>query len=185
MKDKIEDIKDEISGCTKCDLSENRTNIVPGEGFENADIVIVGEAPGKNEDESGRPFVGRAGDVLTECLDKAGLERDEVFITNTVKCRPPENRDPRKKELETCRPYLEKQLEAVDPCLIIPLGNSALDSLLGMKKISEKRGEFFEEDGWRYMPTYHPAATIYNRKLRPQLVKDLKKAIKTVEEIKK
>ncbi len=180
-EEEIRSIKKEISGCTRCVLSENRTNTVPGEGNSDAEIVIIGEAPGKNEDESGRPFVGKAGDVLTETLDKAGLKREDIFITNVVKCRPPENRDPRKKEVKKCRSYLERQLKEIDPSIIVPLGNSALKTVLDETKISEKRGEIFEKNGRKYMPTYHPAATIYNRKLRPQLVKDLEKIVEISE----
>ncbi len=171
----IERIKKSISGCRRCDLSSERKNTVPGEGSKDAEIVIIGEAPGKKEDETGRPFVGRAGKVLTEALEKAGIKRSEVFITNVVKCRPPTNRDPKKDEIKKCRGYLESQLETIDPNIIVPLGNSALKTLLDEERISEKRGKTFEKDGRKYMPTYHPAATIYNRKLRPKLVKDLKK----------
>ncbi len=173
--EEIENIKETISKCERCDLSNNRKNTVPGEGSKDADIMIIGEAPGKKEDETGRPFVGRAGKVLTEALEKAGIKRSDVFITNVVKCRPPKNRNPKKDEIKKCRGYLEDQLETIEPNIIVPLGNSALKTLLGQQRISEKRGEIFEKDGRKYMPTYHPAATIYNRKLRPELIKDLEK----------
>ena len=177
----LEEIEKEISRCERCPLHRNRTNTVPGKGPEDADIVILGEGPGENEDRRGIPFIGRAGKVLTESLREAGKERGEVFITNVVKCRPPDNRDPKVGEIESCFPYLERQLEIVRPELVLPLGNSAVKAVLGRKGITDIRGQIIEKDGHRYFPTYHPAATLYNRKLRPQFVKDLKKAIRIAE----
>ena len=181
VKNYLEELEKEISRCERCILHRNRTNTVPGKGPEDAEIVILGEGPGENEDRRGLPFIGRAGKVLTESLREAGKERDEVFITNVVKCRPPDNRDPKVGEIESCFPYLERQLEIVQPEIILPLGNSAVKAVLGRKGITDIRGQIIEKDGHRYFPTYHPAATLYNRKLRPQFVKDLKKAISIAE----
>lgn len=169
-------VAEKVSSCRKCELSKNRKKTVPGTGKPDAKVMVIGEAPGKNEDEQGLPFVGRAGSILDEALEKAGKKREDVFITNVVKCRPPNNRDPRKKEVESCNEYLEKQIKTVDPDIILPVGNHALQRVLGKKKISQHRGKIYKKNGRKYMPTYHPAATIYNRKIRPRFEKDIQKA---------
>lgn len=162
-----------IRVCTKCRLHENRKNAVPGEGNKDANIMLIGEAPGKNEDLKGRPFVGRAGELLEEVLVSVDLKREDVFITNVVKCRPPDNRDPRKDEIESCNPYLEKQIGSIKPKVIVTLGNHATETLIGktgMKKIHGKRFEYMEFD---LIPMYHPAAGLYNPNLKETMKEDM------------
>jgi DNA polymerase len=150
---------------------------VPGVGSVDAEFVLVGEAPGANEVEQGEPFVGRAGDTLDEILHEIGVERSDLYITNLVKIRPPDNRDPKREEIEAWTPLLEKELEEVDPEAIITLGNFASRELAGVSQgISSIHGESFYRDGRRIVPVYHPAATLYDRSKRPQLVEDLRKA---------
>jgi len=146
---------------------------VPGEGDNDADIMLIGEGPGKNEDEQGRPFVGRAGDLLTDLLKSAGLSRAEVFITNVVKCRPPENRDPRKSEINKCNPYLNRQIRAIDPRVIGTLGNHATETLVDEKGISKIHGKEFEYEGKILIPLYHPAAGLYNPALKETMIEDI------------
>jgi len=136
--------------------------------------MLVGEAPGKNEDIEGRPFVGRAGALLEELLGNVGLDRDDVFITNIVKCRPPENRDPRKEEIETCNPYLEKQIGFFEPEVIVTLGNHATDTLIDKKGMKTIHGKRFEYDGFTLIPMYHPAAGLYNPDLKENMEKDMR-----------
>lgn len=165
----------EISKCEKCPLHETRTNTVPGEGSADADIMFIGEAPGEKEDETGRPFVGRAGSVLNEMLEGIGLSRKDVFIANVIKCRPPNNRDPSEDEKEKCMPFLERQIEHVEPDIIVTLGRHATESLLGsQEKMSEVHGRVFEYDGKKLVPIYHPAAALYEPKKRDVLMKDMK-----------
>src|SRR5205807_880478 len=126
-------IHSEILECTKCELHKSRTNAVPGEGPYDAKIMFVGEGPGQNEDEQGRPFVGAAGKFLTELLESIGLKRSDVFITNIVKCRPPNNRAPRKSEIETCNPYLQSQIRLINPRILCALGTPAINTLIGVR----------------------------------------------------
>ncbi len=167
-------IEERISNCTRCRLYKNRTNAVPGEGTYDGEIVFIGEGPGKKEDELGRPFVGRAGELLDELLFVAGLKREDVFITNVVKCRPPDNRDPRKDEKKACLPYLRKQLEMIKPRVICTLGNHATSHFLGSGGISKKHGKVFEKDGLTIVPLYHPAAALYNPNLKEVMEEDFK-----------
>jgi uracil-DNA glycosylase family 4 len=180
----IEKLFEEIRKCRKCELWLTRKNAVPGEGNIKAEIMIVGEAPGRNEDEQGRPFVGKAGQLLNEILEGLGIRREEIFITNIVKCRPPNNRDPTEREKETCSPYLLKQIEIIKPKYIICLGRhsaSFLMSKIGMKfsSISEARGKEIEGKingiEVKIIVTYHPAAALYNPNLRSEIENDLKK----------
>src|SRR5436309_2587037 len=171
-----------IRRCTWCDLSGSRTHAVPGEGPRNARLVLVGEAPGRNEDAEGRPFVGLAGRVLDEALARAGISRTRTFITNTVKCRPPGNRRPRAKELAACRPYLLAQFAAVRPSAIVTLGQSAAKDVLGPSaSLATTRGRWTDFGGTPVLATYHPAAILYNRRLFRILVADLKKARRRME----
>ncbi|MCK5548677.1 MAG: uracil-DNA glycosylase [Thermoplasmata archaeon] len=168
-----------VRACRKCPLHRTRNNAVPGEGSSRAKIVLVGEAPGKKEDETGRPFVGMAGRILEEALDGAGLARRDVFITSILKCRPPKNRNPEKGEMDACRPYLIAQMESLKPKVIIALGNYGLQGLVGKRYgVSKVRGKKFEVHGFPVMPTYHPAACLYNPKLKYLLKRDLEKAKK-------
>jgi len=139
--------------------------------------MFVGEAPGQQEDVQGRPFVGDAGKLLTELLESAGFRREEVYITNVVKCRPPNNRPPRKDETETCRPYLERQMRLIRPKVICPMGNSAIQALLVSEKrsISDLHGTLIETDSLTFFPMYHPAAALYTASLRTVMEQDFKK----------
>ena len=152
-------IAQEINRCSRCDLHQGRQKAVPGEGPEDASIMLVGEAPGREEDLQGRPFVGRSGRILDEILARAGLMRVDLFITSVVKCRPPNNRVPRKKEYETCiETHLWRQVEAIRPTIICLLGGVAAEALLGVNGLSEIRGKIFRRGELRFFPTYHPAA---------------------------
>jgi DNA polymerase len=167
-------LSETIKTCTKCELSKQRTNAVPGEGAINAKIMFIGEAPGKTEDREGRPFVGRAGKTLNELLDEVSIFRERVYITNIVKCRPPKNRVPKSSEVEACRSYLERQIELIRPELIVALGQSALKTLTGIKdNLAEVHGKTVDYSGHPLLITYHPAAMIYNRKLRTEILEDL------------
>ncbi len=177
----LDEIGEEIRRCKRCPLHLTRTNAVPGEGNPRARIVFVGEAPGRNEDLQGRPFVGAAGKLLTELLEKIGLTREEVFITNVVKCRPPNNRDPRPEEISACLPFLERQLRIIDPEVIVALGRHSALTLLKLagkeeRSIMRIRGKVFDVEIFgrrrKIIPTLHPAAALYNPKLRPLLEKD-------------
>jgi uracil-DNA glycosylase family 4 len=150
---------------------ENATNMVPGEGNPDAELMVVGEAPGRNEDEQGRPFVGRAGKLLDELLAEAGLQREQVFITNVVKARPPGNRDPRAGEVAHHMPWLEAQLELIRPRLVVPLGRHAL-AHFSSARIVEVHGTELIDRGRALFPLYHPAAAMYNQTLRPTLFAD-------------
>ncbi len=150
---------------------------VPAVGSESSQYMLVGEAPGANEVEQGEPFVGRAGRRLNEILEKIGVKREDLYITNLVKTRPPENRDPKKKEIEAWKPLLEKEIEKVDPKVIIPLGNFASKEMTGTNKgITKIHGDFRRRKGRKVMPVFHPAATLYDRTKTPKLEEDLKKA---------
>ena len=149
---------------------------MPGEGSRTAKVMFVGEAPGEQEDNQGRPFVGAAGKLLTELLQSVGLRREEVFITNMVKCRPPNNRPPRKDELAACRGYLDRQLKLVRPRAVCPLGNSAIRALLNSKEsVTDLHGMPFEKDGVTYFPMYHPAAALYTFALRKVMEEDFRR----------
>jgi uracil-DNA glycosylase len=154
------------------EICEHATNLVPGEGSATASVVIVGEAPGANEDAQGRPFVGRAGAILDELLAVAGLAREDVFITNVVKARPPGNRDPRADEVAHHLPFLEAQLQVIAPRLLVPLGRHALRRFAPDTKIGEVHGRVLQRDGRTLFPLYHPAAALHNQRLRPTLVDD-------------
>jgi uracil-DNA glycosylase family 4 len=154
------------------EICEAATHIVPGEGSHTADVMLVGEAPGASEDEQGRPFVGRAGKLLDVLLAEAGLARDDVFITNVVKARPPRNRDPKAAEVAHHMPWLEQQLELVAPTLVIPLGRHALAHFAPGQKISEVHGTLLVERERRLVPWLHPAAALRNPKLRDSLLQD-------------
>lgn len=162
-----------ICVCQLCDLAQSRRLAVPGEGPCPAEIMLIGEAPGKYEDESGRPFVGRAGRLLDEALSKAGLDRKEVFITSVVKCRPPKNRKPKRWEIEACNPYLKAQIELVNPEAVCLMGNVAAQTVLGSQGIASLQGKVFQD---RFLVTFHPAAVLRNRNLMDAFVSDLKRA---------
>ena len=184
MEKKLEKIKQQVIECTNCELSQTRTNSVPGKGNFKSDVIFVGEAPGKNEDIKGEPFIGIAGKKLSSALENAGISREQVYITNIVKCRPPKNRVPTIIERDTCKNYLEKEIQIIKPEIICILGNTAFKSLLDGKEIIKFRGKIVKKNDQLYFLTIHPAATIYNQKLISVLKKDMKKLFKLIEEIK-
>ena len=184
MKQKLEVIKQNVIKCTKCDLSKTRTNSVPGKGNFHSNVIFVGEAPGKNEDKKGEPFIGIAGKKLSIALEKAGISREEVYITNIVKCRPPKNRVPTTIERETCQEYLKQEISIIKPKIICILGNTAFNSLLGGSEITKFRGKLVRKENQLYFLTIHPAATIYNQKLITVLKKDMVKLFDLITELK-
>jgi uracil-DNA glycosylase len=162
MSTRLEEIAAEASECQKCRLARARTNVVFGSGDPQADLMFVGEAPGFHEDQQGLPFVGAAGQLLTQLLAGIGRARDDVYICNVLKCRPPGNRDPMPDEIESCQPYLLQQIELIDPRVICTLGNFSTQLLLGRKiGISRVRGQRFEYRGRLLIPTFHPAAVLH------------------------
>jgi uracil-DNA glycosylase family 4 len=170
----LDAIAEEIREHVPCgfEICEQATNLVPGEGDAEARVVLVGEAPGAGEDRSGRPFVGPAGKLLDQLLEAAGLRREDVFITNVVKARPPGNRDPRADEVAHHLPWLEAQLDVVRPRVIVPLGRHALARFAPELKISEAHGRAVEQDGRTLFPMYHPAAALHAQRLRETLFDD-------------
>ena len=185
----LSEISLDVSSCTKCGLAESRINTVPGEGNSLARLVLIGEAPGRKEDELGRPFVGSAGKILDKVLNTAELSRDEVYILNILKCRPPRNRRPKKSEIKLCEEFLELQLSILKPLIIASMGNSALQYLfnkykLGKAVIGDVHGSIFNiETSWgpvKLVPLYHPAAAIYNRQLVDTLKTDMEKLKKLI-----
>jgi DNA polymerase len=180
----LETVRKNVIECTKCDLCKTRTHSVPGKGNFNSDVIFVGEAPGKNEDLKGEPFVGVAGKKLSLALENIGVTRDEVYITNTVKCRPPKNRVPSVLEREACQEYIQKEIEIIKPKIICVLGNTAFGSILGGNEITKFRGKVGRKDGQLYFITIHPAATIYNQGLIEVLKEDIKKLFEIIRELK-
>lgn len=163
--------------CAFCPLAGARQNVVFGEGSGEAGIFMLGEAPGAKEDQLGRPFVGRAGDILNQALGRASLERDEVFITGSVKCRPPGNRNPHRGEIAACRPYLDQQLALLRPRIVICMGLVAVQNLIAERsRLAEMRGHFFDGPFYRIMPTYHPAAVLRGVVAADFLIEDIRAA---------
>ena len=182
----LEKIADQIRQCRKCPLSSLRTNAVPGEGNPNAQIMFVGEGPGADEDAQGQPFVGRAGKLLDKIIIACGLKRCDVWIGNIIKCRPPENRDPKPDEIISCLPYLQSQIELINPEVIVALGAPAAKTLLNTNKaIGKLRGQFHEyyaglgSPTRKVMPTYHPAYLLrnYSRQSRSKVWEDMKQVL--------
>jgi uracil-DNA glycosylase len=162
MSSTLQELQVLASTCTRCRLSKGRTQVVFGVGDEGADVMFIGEGPGYYEDKQGEPFVGAAGQLLTRLLGEIGLRREDVYITNVVRCRPPGNRDPLPDEIEACRPYLDGTLEAIRPRVIVTLGNFATRVILDRQvSISRVRGQRFEIDGRTVIPTFHPAAILH------------------------
>jgi len=171
----LEAIREEIGDCTRCKLSEHRTNIVFGEGNPKARLVFIGEGPGADEDATGRPFVGRAGQLLDKIIASIGLRREDVYIANVVKCRPPGNRTPEKDETATCEPFLFRQLRFINPSVIVTLGLPALQSLLKSKdSITRARGHWREWNGVKVMPTFHPAYLLRDPSKKREVWEDIK-----------
>lgn len=159
-------LREEIGDCRRCKLSNRRTNIVFGEGDPGARLMFIGEAPGREEDLQARPFVGDAGTLLTRLIERMGFKREDVYIANIVKCRPPMNRDPEIDEIEKCRGFIERQIEIINPAVIMSLGRISAQTLIGNTKlkITAIRGNFFDYKGIPLMPTFHPAYLIRNPK---------------------
>lgn len=166
-----------IQGCTRCsELASSRLTVVPGAGNPSADIMFIGEAPGADEDKQGLPFVGQAGQILNQLLAKVGINRDDVFIGNVLKCRPPKNRDPLDTEIENCREYLHSQITLIQPKLICTLGNPSLKTLIDKSlNIGKVHGQLIQKNGLDFFPIYHPAASLHNPSLRPTLIEDFEK----------
>jgi DNA polymerase len=168
----------ETHDCTKCGLSNGRTNVVFGVGSTTAELMFVGEAPGRDEDLKGEPFVGRAGQLLTDIIKAMKLTREQVYIANVIKCRPPENRNPEPDELDACRPFLERQVAFIRPKVIVTLGRFGLQSLTQKAySISSVRGQWLEYEGIKLMPTYHPAYLLRNPSAKKDVWADMKKVM--------
>lgn len=187
-KEKLQQLDALMKMCSNCALRSSCMQVVPGSGNAEAEIMFIGEAPGKKEDELGEPFVGAAGKFLDEMLASIKLKREDVYIANVCKCRPPNNRDPLPKEIETCWPWLEKQIETIDPKLIVTLGRHSLGRFVPHVKISEAHGRAFRREmpniGKRHFyAVYHPAAALYNGSMRETLLKDFKKIPRVLEKI--
>lgn len=178
-KSALEALREEIGDCQRCKLSKGRKNIVFGEGNPDADLMFIGEAPGKEEDMQARPFVGDAGKLLTRLIEKMGFSREDVYIANIVKCRPPLNRDPEEDEIEACLPFIERQAKAISPKVIISLGRISAHTLMGTKvPITKLRGTFSEYKGISLMPTFHPAYLLRNPKDKQLVWEDAQKVLK-------
>jgi len=171
-------IHTDLGDCTRCKLHRGRTKLVFGDGNPKAELVFVGEGPGRDEDAQGLPFVGRAGKLLTQMIEAMGLQRQDVYICNVVKCRPPDNRTPEKEEVETCSPFLLRQLDAISPKVIVCLGAVAAKTLLQTNRgISQFRGEWLEFRGRKLLATYHPAYLLRNPPAKSEVWKDLQKVM--------
>ncbi len=183
-KEELEKLKEEYKDCCKCsELCKNRNNIVFGAGEADSKIMIIGEAPGKREDLENTPFVGKSGQILNSLLSDAGISREKVYITNTILCRPPNNRDPTKEELEKCRARLDKQIEIINPKVIITLGNFATKYILGTSKgITQLKGKVYDVNNRKIVPMFHPAVLLYNGN-NPEKRKELLEDFKPVKEL--
>ena len=168
----ITQIADLVHNCQDCPLGLTRTKSVPGEGPENAQIMMIAEGPGKNEDLQGRPFVGAAGNFLEDLLDSAGMNREDIFITNMIKCRTPENRDPEPAEMLACSKYLDRQIELINPELIVTLGRFSTEKFLPGEKISKARGRLRRKRGLTILPMIHPAAGLRRNEMRKAVETD-------------
>jgi len=175
----FESLKEEVLSCQKCPLAKTRNHVIFGEGNTQAPIFIIGEAPGRDEDLIGRPFVGRSGQLLDKILAACGFNRkDHVFISNIIKCRPPENREPSREERKACLPYLVRQIDLINPPILILLGGTALKSLAGQdKKITQLRGNWIYWQQRLAMPVYHPSALLRNPALKRDTWEDFKKIV--------
>ena len=174
----LDDLAAIASPCVRCRLAGTRSQVVFGSGNPNADLMFIGEAPGRDEDLQGKPFVGRAGQLLTDIIKAMKLTRDDVYISNVIKCRPPENRNPEPDELDACRPYIRRQIEFIKPKVIVTLGKFALQSLSGKTySITAARGSWTDFEGIRVMPTYHPAYLLRNPAAKKDVWADMKKVM--------
>ena len=184
MYNNWEELEEVVKQCRKCRLCETRKNVVFGEGNREADIMFIGEGPGADEDAQGEPFVGKAGKLMNMAFDMLGIKREEVYIANIVKCRPPNNRNPQDDEAENCLDYLRNQVILIKPKIIVLLGSVALKNVLGKEYgITASRGKWLERKGILYMPTWHPAALLRDENKKIDFIKDLKQVIKRYNEI--
>ena len=180
-EESLAQIAEEVSTCIACKLHSSRKNAVPGEGPAHSDLIFIGEGPGFHENEQGRPFVGAAGKFLEELLGTIGLRREDVFIGNVVKCRPPGNRDPMVEEIEACTPYLKRQIEVINPKVIITLGRFSMARYFPEAKISQIHGQPKEINGRLIVPMYHPAAALHQPSLRETVKDDFSKLPELIE----
>lgn len=185
----LNEINKDIRNCTRCSLHKTKLNYVPGEGSFSPDVFFIGEGPGETEDRFGRPFIGKAGQLLDKILGKMGYNRDQVFIGNIIKCRPPKNRNPLKDEVDACMPYLERQIEVLKPKVLVCLGKVALENLLdGSYSITRVRGQCFEYNGIPVIPTFHPSYILHQRsqqeisKAKWNVWKDMQKVLSLIRE---
>lgn len=178
----IKAIEARISSCSKCRLHSTRINTVPGEGNLDAQLMFIGEGPGADEDVKGRPFVGAAGRLLDNIISAMGMHREDVFIGNIVKCRPPENRLPEKDEIDSCMPYLDKQISIIKPKIVVLLGSTAYKAIIeeGREGITKARGKIIEVDDIMYMPTFHPAALLRDPSKKMDVWSDMKKVLSLI-----
>jgi len=175
MSEALKELYAQHSDCTRCSLSKSANNVVFGFGNESSDVVFVGEAPGYHEDKEGKPFVGAAGQLLTNLLASIGMKREDIYITNVLKCRPPGNRDPLPEEIEACKPLLMKQIDIIAPKVVVTLGSFAARVILGkVMPMSKIHGQPVKTDGYLVFPTYHPAAALYARTTMTSLEEDFK-----------
>lgn len=175
MYQTLEEINEEVIKCQKCGLCRNRKNTVFGDGNPNANVMFIGEGPGADEDEQGIPFVGKAGKLMNQAFRGIGIKREEVYIANIVKCRPPNNRNPQKEEADSCLDYLRNQVIIIQPKIIVLLGSVALKNILGEQYgITASRGKWIEKKGILYMPTFHPAALLRDDSKKIDFWNDLK-----------
>jgi len=174
----LEDVRKELGDCKRCKLHRGRKTIVFGEGNEKATLMLIGEGPGYDEDVQGRPFVGRAGQLLTKILQSINLPREEVYIANIIKCRPPQNRNPEPDEIQSCTPFLMKQIQVIQPKIICALGAFSAQTLLKTDvKITALRGKFYDLEGIKVIPTYHPAFLLRNPERKREVWEDMKKIV--------
>ena len=178
MYDNWEQLEESITNCKKCRLCQNRNNIVFGEGNKNAKLMFIGEGPGADEDIQGRPFVGKAGKLMNMAFETVGIDREKVYITNIVKCRPPSNRNPENDEAMSCLNYLRNQVILIKPEIIVLLGSVAVKNILGQEYgITASRGKWIEKKGILYMPTWHPAALLRDETKKIDFINDLKEVV--------
>ena len=176
-----EELEQACNNCTKCKLCKNRHNVVIGVGNKNAKVMFIGEGPGADEDTLGIPFVGKAGKLMDKAFQGIGINREEVYIANIVKCRPPNNRNPEEDEAEACKEYLDTQINLVNPEIIVLLGSIALKNVLGEEYgITSSRGKWFKKDGIKYLPTFHPAALLRDESKKIDFWEDLKGLVKQI-----
>ena len=181
MYDNWEELEESIKDCSKCKLCTNRNNIVFGTGNKETTLMMIGEGPGADEDKEGIPFVGKAGQLMDKAFEGIGIKREEIYIANIVKCRPPSNRVPEEDEAEACLDYLRNQVVLIKPKIIVLLGSTALKNVLGEEySITASRGKWIEKDGIMYLPTFHPAALLRDESKKISFFKDLKEAVNKV-----